>query len=42
MYGMQEFNTFLHSIPENTELYKQETLRIVEYRILLRDILLSQ
>ena len=26
IYGMQEFNTFLHSIPENTELFKQEAL----------------
>ena len=42
IYGMQEFNTFLHSIPENTELYLSKKLYCRIYRILMRDILLSK
>ena len=43
IYGMQEFNTFLHFYSgEYRAIYKQENVHIVEYRILLPDILLSK
>ena len=43
IYGMQEFNTFLHFYSgEYRAIYKQEIVHIVEYRILLPDILLSK